>query len=276
VRDRKSRIGKSGAGDRSSITTNARTSASDPASRPSVVPVVQPSLVARQRVDQQHQSGGDGGCAQEVEMAMPEPCAALLEQQRGERDRRDADRDVDEEDPRPAQVRGQEPTEQHARRSAATGRRTVDPEREVALTALGERRHQQRECGGGEQRPTEALDGAKGDQRSLGPGDAAEERARGEQRQPGDEETPAPEEVGEPAAEQQHAAEQDRVRGDDPLEVRLREAEIGLDRRQRDVHDRDVEDDHELRGDDEGESAPAPVPAFGSESHVLSSLIIVD
>ena len=63
---------------------------------------------------------------------------------------------------------------------------------------------------------------------------------------PGDEEPAASEQVGEPAAEQEHAAEEDRVGGDHPLQVLLAEVEVGLDRRKRDVHDRHVQDDHEL------------------------------
>jgi len=42
------------------------------------------------------------------------------------------------------------------------------------------------------------------------------------------------------------AAERHAVRHDHPLEVGLSESKIGLDRRDRDVHDREVEDDHEL------------------------------
>src|SRR5438552_894654 len=67
----------------------------------------------------------------------------------------------------------------------------------------------------------------------------------------------AAEQVGQPAAEQEHATEQDRVGGDHPLQALLREVKIGLDRRQRYVHDRDVEDDHELRCDDQGEGGTA-------------------
>ena len=70
------------------------------------------------------------------------------------------------------------------------------------------------------------------------------------------EEATAPEQVRETAAEQQHAAEEDRVGGDHPLQALLREVQIGLDRRQRDVHDRDVEHDHELRGDDHRQCPP--------------------
>ena len=75
----------------------------------------------------------------------------------------------------------------------------------------------------------------------------------------GDEQRATAEQVGHPAAEQQEAAEHERVGGDHPLEARLGEVQVGLDRRQRDVHDRDVQDDHELRGDEDGESDPAPV-----------------
>ena len=64
--------------------------------------------------------------------------------------------------------------------------------------------------------------------------------------------------IGQAAAEQERAAEEDGVRRDHPLQARLREVEIRLDRRQGDVHDRDVEDDHELCGDDHRESQPAP------------------
>ena len=68
---------------------------------------------------------------------------------------------------------------------------------------------------------------------------------------PDHEQAPAAEQVGEPPAEHQHAAEEDRVGGDHPLQADLREVQVGLDRRQRDVDDRDVEDDHELRHDDQ-------------------------
>ena len=87
---------------------------------------------------------------------------------------------------------------------------------------------------------------AEGDQRGLGPGEAGEQRADREEGDAGDEEPAPAEQVGHPAAEQQEAAEHDRVGGDHPLQALLAEVEVGLDRRQRDVHDRDVEHDHEL------------------------------
>src|SRR3712207_6883551 len=50
----------------------------------------------------------------------------------------------------------------------------------------------------------------------------------------------------EPPREQQEPAERERVGVDHPRERRLREAEILADRRQGDVHDRDVEDDQQV------------------------------
>ena len=191
-------------------------------------------------------------------MPVREVRTALAEQERRERHRGETDRDVHEEDPRPVQVRGQDAAEQHAGGGAAAGGRAVDAERAVPLLPLGEGRHQQRQRGRREQRPAEPLDGAERDQRGLGPGQAARERARREEREPGDEHTPASQQVADASPEEQRAAEEDRVGRDDPLQARAREPEVRLDRRQRHVHDCHVEDHHELRGDEQGECAPTP------------------
>src|SRR3954466_5660512 len=61
---------------------------------------------------------------------------------------------------------------------------------------------------------------------------------------------------GSAAPEQQQAAEGERVPVDDPLEAVGGEPEIGLDRGQGDVHDRDVEDDHELRDGEHRQCEP--------------------
>ena len=79
---------------------------------------------------------------------------------------------------------------------------------------------------------------------------------RPRQRHAGDEQLAPAEQVGGSTAEQQKAAEQQRVAVDDPLQVGLAEAEVGLDRRQRDVGDRRVEHDHELREADDDEDEP--------------------
>ena len=197
--------------------------------------------------------------AGEVEGAVSELRAALPQQQGADRDERDANRDVDEEDPRPGERARQEAAEQHAGRGAAAGDRAPDAERDVALAALGEGRRQDRERGGREQRAAEALGRAEGDQRRLA---TRRSRRQGADREEGDarDEEPAPaEQVGQAAAEQQEAAEHDRVGGDHPLQALLAEVEVGLDRRQCDVHDRDVEHHHELGCHQRRQCEPAAV-----------------
>ena len=73
---------------------------------------------------------------------------------------------------------------------------------------------------------------------------------------PDHEDAPAAEEVRGASSEEEESSEDERVRADDPLQVLLREPEIELDRRQRDVDDRDVEDGHELHREDERECEP--------------------
>ena len=68
---------------------------------------------------------------------------------------------------------------------------------------------------------------------------------------------PFTEQVTRPPAEQEEAAEDERVAVDDPLQIALAEVEVGPDRGQRDVHDRRIEDHHELGDADEDEDEPA-------------------
>src|SRR5207247_9706965 len=77
-----------------------------------------------------------------------------------------------------------------------------------------------------------------------------------EEEDPRDEEPPASQQVGEPTAEQEHTSEEDRVGGNHPLQVLLAEIEVGLDRWKCDVHDRHVQDDHELGRHDQGQGEP--------------------
>ena len=80
---------------------------------------------------------------------------------------------------------------------------------------------------------------AEDDERAGRPGEAAEGGAEGEERDAGHEDAAAAEQVGQAAAEEEEAAEDDRVGGDHPLQAGLGEAEVVLDRRERDVHDGD-------------------------------------
>ena len=208
-------------------------------------------------VHEQHQARGHGDRTRDVEVTVGDVGPALAQEERRRRDHDDADRDVQEEDPRPREVGREHAAEQHAGRAAAARGRAPDAEGAVALAPLGEGRDQDRERGGGQQRAAESLQRAEDDQRLLGPRDAAQERADGEEAEPGDEDTTTPEHVAEAAAEQEEAAEEDRVGADDPLQAGLGEVQVRLDRGQRDVDDRDVEHHHELRRHDDREGEPA-------------------
>ena len=76
-------------------------------------------------------------------MAVRHVRTAFLQEQRRQRDRGDAHRHVDEEDPGPAQVRREQAAEQDPCGRAAPGCRTVDPERDIPFAALREPRHQE-------------------------------------------------------------------------------------------------------------------------------------
>jgi hypothetical protein len=91
-------------------------------------------------------------------------------------------------------------------------------------------------------------------------------RERDERDQPDHEEAPPPEDVARTAAKQQEAPERERVAAHDPLQVRRREVKGRLNRRECDVRDRHVEDDHQVRHAQDGERLPTP--RIGSDTSV--------
>jgi hypothetical protein len=115
-----------------------------------------------------------------------------------------------------------------------------------------------RQGGGREQRAEHALQSPGGDQHAEVGSRTAERRSRGEAEQADHEGPLAAEEIGQAAAEEEQRAEGERVGRDDPLAVAVGEAEVGLSRRERDVHDRRVEHDHQLSEGDGREGPPPP------------------
>ena len=184
----------------------------------------------------------------------------------------DPDRDVDPQHPLPAEVFGQHAAEQDAGGAAGAGDRAPDPQRFVALGAVAEGGGDDRERGGGEDRGAEPLDGAGGDQLPGVGRQAAGQRGEREEHQAEHEDAAAAEQVGEPAAEQQEAAEGEHVGVDHPGQAALGEVERFADRRQGDVDDRGVEDDHELRRAEQDQGDPALVAGFGGVGHRPSSM----
>ena len=170
---------------------------------------------------------------------------------------RDSDRDVDEEVPAPGDEVGEDATEQQPEGRAAGGDRRPDAQRASALALVLERGHDDRERGGGHQCAAKALEATAEDQHRRRLRHAVEQRGACEQHNASDEEAPAPEQVGRAPTEHQEAAEDERVAIHDPLQVRGREVQATLDARQRDVHDRRVEHDHELRQAGDHKDQPA-------------------
>ena len=208
-------------------------------------------------VDERDQSERDGERAGEVEVpagvgAPPLGDVPARQQRRGH-----ADRHVHEQDPLPAEQVGENAAEQRARGAPGPGHRAPDPEGAVALLALGEAGGEDGQRRGRHHGAAESLGGPGGDQHALALRQPADQRCAGEQQQAGDEDAPSPQQVGRAAAQEQEAGEGQRVGIDHPLEVDLREVQVVTDRRQGDVDDRDVEDDHELPEADQEQRGPA-------------------
>ena len=184
----------------------------------------------------------------------------------------DADRQVDEEDPVPADRLGQDAAGEQADRRARGRDEAVDADRLRLLGGLREHRHDHPEDHRGGHRPADALDEARGHQHLLALGQPARERRDGEDGEAGEEQAAAAEQVAETTGEQQQAAEGDQVGVDDPREARLGEAEVALDRGQRHVHDRRVEDDHEHSGAQHDERGPAVTVGSGHTRTVTDDL----
>ena len=257
VRWRKMLSRTSGSAERCSITTKATSSATreDPEAER-----VQrePALLLRldEPVDERDQSRGDRDRAGDVEGLVRLLVLRLRDVPQREHEGRDPDREVDEEDPGPGEEVGQDPAEQQADRAAAGRDRAPDAHRLRPLLALGEGRGHDRESRGRDERRAEALQPAGEDQELGRGGEPVQQRGDREDDEPREEQPLASDQVARAAAEKQEAAEDQRVGVDDPLQLGGRHVEIALDRGQRDVHDRRVQDDHELRDADEDEDEP--------------------
>ena len=90
-------------------------------------------------------------------------------------------------------------------------------------------------------------------------GEPAGERREREDHEPDQEDAAAPEEVGELAAREHEHGEGERVGVHGPLELGETDPEVALDRRERDVHDRVVEHDHEERERERSQGPPLAV-----------------
>ena len=227
-----------------------------------------PAVLRRPRdaVDEGDQAQGRGDRARHVVAGVARGLRLADEGDRHE-DREDRDGHVHEHRPVPGGVLGEDAAEHEADGGAAARERTVDAEGLRPLLAVGERHRDEGEGRGREDRREEALQSAGREQHGRVHRDAGEGAREGEAGEADDEHPLAPGVVGDATAQEQQAAEGERVGRDDPLPVGVADAEVLLDRRQCDVHDRAVQHHHELRDGDDEERLPAPRIGLGGEGH---------
>ena len=112
--------------------------------------------------------------------------ARLVDEQEAGGDGQDADGDVDEEDPAPVDVLGQQPADERADRERERRDAGPDADRGAALAGR-ERRRDDRERRGVHERRADTLDHARGDQLLARAREPAPERREREDRDPDDE-----------------------------------------------------------------------------------------
>ena len=137
---------------------------------------------------------------------------------------------------------GEDPAREAGRRDGAVPAHRAVARRPFLVAARDEGQDR-----GRDDRRRQPLTGPRRDEHRRIAGEPADERAQGEHRQSGDEHALATEEVAEMSTDEQEAAEEQRVCPDHPGQLAIGESEVALDRRQRHVHDGEVEDQDELR-----------------------------
>ena len=173
----------------------------------------------------------------------------------GERD--DSEHDVDEHRPAPAQVLRQQPTEHQSDRGTTPGDRPPDPERLSPLSRRGEHHGHQRQRRRRQHRPEAPLQSPRTEQHR---GVSRSTTQRGGQSEPDDpdlERPLTPQPIRQPPPEQQQGTERQRIRSDHPLPIRIRETQITLRRRQRNVHHGAIKHHHELRKPNKSQRPPS-------------------
>ena len=174
--------------------------------------------------------------------AAPVGCARLTRRDR-EPDQRHAhydQREVDEEDPAPRCEREQLATRQRPEHAGNRAPRRPAADRRAALL-LGERVDDHRESTRRQQRAGDPLDDARGDQRPDRGRERARQRGQAEAANAELEDAPLAEDITERASEQDQRTQRQQVAVGDPLLRRKATPERALDRGQRDVDHRAVE-----------------------------------
>jgi hypothetical protein len=208
-------------------------------------------------VDEREQARRGGQRARQVDCRAVRRHGVLDEQSQRDDGGRHGQDQVDEQRPAPVEDLRQRAAEDQAEGCARGADHAEDRERAVALLRDGERRRQQAERGGREESGEGALQRTSADEDGEARSEAADRGGDGEPGQPSDEHPLAAEDITQPPAQQEQAAKRQCVGGDDPLARLVGEAQALLGGRKRNVHDRRVEHDHQLRDADDREDQPA-------------------
>ncbi|KAH0442338.1 hypothetical protein KCU90_g1839, partial [Aureobasidium melanogenum] len=220
-------------------------------------------IAVHHRVHGEHQRSRDRHRTGHVEPFAMSMTARGRQERDTERVDGDANRQVDEKDPVPAQQVGQQAAEQDADAAATRADKTIHAHRLGPFAGLGEQIHDQRQRHSGDDRTAQALHGTRAYQQDLRVRHAASERGQREQRDAAEKKLAVAVQIAEPPAQQQAAAEREHVRIDHPHQRGLAKTEVGCDRRQRNVHDRRIEHDHEHAEAQNDQCQPALVAVDG-------------
>src|SRR6266567_1950448 len=185
----------------------------------------------------------------------------LVDQDQAQDRRHDADRQVDEEDPVPGQCFGQQPAHQEPDRPTRRSDEGVHAHRLRSLPWRWEHGDQDPEDHRSHEGGGRPLHEPRSDQQGLTVRKATEQRGDREGRGAGDEDLLASHEVAQPPGQEHQPPEGQQVGVHDPRQRRLREMQVPLDRGQRDVHDRDVQNDHELADAEHHQGGPSSTVA---------------
>jgi hypothetical protein len=213
-------------------------------------------VAAQERQHDQEQTAAEGDEPAPVDPGCVR-VTGLTQPQVGDRDRRDPDRDVEEEDRLPSDAVDEGAADEGPDRDCASDRRPVDAHRHPPFPAGGELLGDQSQGDGEHHRAAHALERSRQVQEGRIGCQPAEQRCDREDPQAPGEHPPAAQPVGQRAGGQHQRRQGQRVGVDHPLELGEAGPEVLLDRRQRRVHDGDVEEQHE-GGDGDGAEGPPP------------------
>ena len=215
-----------------------------------------PTGALHQGKDHQDESGSQCDGAWKVESPVLVLSKGVCEEEEAREHDDSANRDIHVEDPLPAELLGEDAAEQDTECAARTGDRPPNTQGRVPLPTLNERHGQDGKGSGRQKRGPQPLYGTGSHQPAARCRQSTEERGRGEDDHARHED-PAPSQlVGHPPAEHEKTTEEKCVGIQHPQQVLFGEMQAALNRRQRDVHDRDIENYHELGHTDDRQGEP--------------------